>query len=161
MKESWYTYKTIVLFETPYIAPSLSPNKAMKKLQIQDILKCYDDDYKELAEHIDKAFQRDAQCNILIPGHIFSAALRRTLNKNDIVVRGAITLSKDSVRIGTVKVNDSLLVYEYIVPGVVVSTIFQINTIVPSNVTVYIGARKYKGYGRTKLTFQLLTSTPS
>lgn len=153
-KNNWYTYRATILFETPYIAPALSPNKAMKKLQIQDIMKCYDDDLKELVEHLDRAFVRDSQCNVIVPGHVFSASLRESLGKNNIIVRGSVKINKEFVRIGTSRAGNSLLIYEYIIPGTTVDSLFQINYIMPEKIIIYIGARKLKGFGRVQIKFE-------
>lgn len=153
--DQWYLYRVDIEFETPYISPALSPNKAMKKLQLQDILRCYDDDVKELAEHLDRAFMRDSQCNAIIGGHVFTSALREVLNKNNIVVRGVVVIPKDNIRIGTSKVSNSLLIYEYVPAGVTASTLFQVNMqIEEKNLIISIGARKFKGFGKLKLKFE-------
>lgn len=154
--KTWFTYKVTILFETPYISPSLSPNKIMKKLQIQDLLRCYSDEFKDIVEHIDRAFLRDSQCNVFIPGHIFTSALRETLSKNSLIVRGAVLIPRSIVRIGTSKANNSLTNYEYIPAGTIINTEFRINELLKDKeVTVSIGARKLKGYGKVKLKLNL------
>lgn len=151
-QNNWYTYKVKILFETPYIAPALSPNKAMKKLQIQDIMRCYDDDFKEIVEHLDRAFVRDFECNVIIPGHVFSASLRELLGKSNIVVRGSVKINKEFIRIGTSKAGNSLLIYEYVTPGTTADALFQINYNMPEKITISIGARKLKGFGKVQIT---------
>lgn len=154
--KAWFTYKVTILFDTPYISPALSPNKIMKKLQIQDLLRCYSDEFKDIVEHIDRAFLRDSQCNIFIPGHIFTPALREVLSKNSLTVRGAVIIPQSLVRIGTSKANNSLINYEYIPAGTIIDTEFKINDLLKEKeVVISIGARKFKGFGRVKLIFNL------
>lgn len=134
---------------TPIIAPNLSSNKEMKKLQIQDIKKCYDEKYHDIVDHLDRAFDRDSSCNVIFPTSILSAALRNQYP--EIVVRGIVLFPKDSVRIGTKKVADGLMNYEYIASGTKTYATLLFSQEVKFPVILQTGARKLKGYGLIKL----------
>lgn len=138
---------------TPVIAPSLSPNKAMKRIQIEDIKKCYPQEFHELIEHLDRAFGRNAECDIILPSFIITGALRNQYPQySNVIVSGIILVSKNFVRIGTRKVANSLMNYEYLVPGTKINTILTFNQDIKLPLLLRIGAKKNKGYGVIKIT---------
>lgn len=155
-QEKWYTYRMVVTVETPIIAPALSPSKKMKELQIEDLKKCYPEEFHDELSHIDRAFVRNAECDAVLFGHVFSASLRLALNDESIVVRGMVRIPKENIRFTTTKAGDSLMTYEYVVPGTKVEAIVQVNREMPERVLVMLGARKFKGFGRAWLEFKPL-----
>lgn len=137
---------------TPVIAPALSPNKAMKKLQLQDLKKCYPEEMHELIEHVDRAFDRDALCNAIIPAFTITGAIRNQYPQyQNAVVSGIIIVDKNYIRIGTRKVVNSLTNYEYLVPGTKVNSILTFNQEIKLPIILRIGAKKNKGFGIIKL----------
>ncbi|CAJ31632.1 hypothetical protein AFV7_gp13 [Betalipothrixvirus pezzuloense] len=147
-----FTKNIIIEILTPVIAPSLSPNKAMKKLQLQDLKKCYPEEFHELIDHVDRAFDRDALCNIIIPSFTITGALRTQYPQyQNAVVSGIITFPKDYVRIGTRKVVNSLTNYEYLIAGSKTNTTLIFNQEIKLPILLKIGAKKNKGFGIIKL----------
>lgn len=134
---------------TPIIAPFLPPNKEMKKIIIQDIMKCYDKEIYELLEHLDRAFDRDSSCNALISSAVVSATLRPQYP--DIVARGLILFPKNSIRVTVRKVGSASTTYEYIVAGTKINTTLSFNMDVKFPVIIPVGGRISKGYGLVKI----------
>lgn len=147
-----FTKNITIEILTPLIAPSLSPNKFMKRLQIEDLKKYYPPEAHELVEHIDRAFERDIQGNILLSSAMITGALRNQYpNYSTITVSGIILFSKEYVRVATKKVANSLVNYEYLVPGAKTQATLIFSQEIKLPILIRLGAKKNKGYGLTKL----------
>lgn len=148
--------KIELLIDTPYIAPLLSPVKMMKKAQIARLLECYkkqgatDDDLETLS-HIDRAFERDSECNAFIPGSVLSGAVRQALNNRNATIKGMIIIPKDAIIVSAK--NEDIggerkpMFYEYIPAGTKLGGTISINVTIPPNLRVRFGAYQQKGYG--------------
>lgn len=137
---------------TPIISPSLSPNKPMKRMQIEDIKKCYPQEFHELVEHLDRGFERNAECDIILPSFIFTGALRNQYPQySNVIISGIVVFSKNYVRIGTRKVANSLMNYEYLIAGARTNAVLIFNQEIRLPIILRIGAKRNKGFGIIKL----------
>jgi len=161
--EEFKPYKVELLIQTPYIAPALSPLKFVKKRQIEFIAECYrkqgvSDDDIETLKHLDRAFERDAECNAFIPGTVLSGALMNAPGNNSVIIKGQINIPKEVIAINAKQVTlggsqTSVMIYEYLPSGTKLSGVVSINAEIPKLLTVVLGAYRSKGYGKALLTF--------